>query len=329
MKFSAILIGLAAGAAAALLFVGLIFQSPTAVFLSLTAPVPIYIASLGWGSRIGFLAAAAAGAALSGLTGAVGSGIVVMALMTLPAAIVGHLAGLARPNPSLSRNGTFPTPIAGPLGPALDWYPLERVLLAIVASSIVASLFIGWMIGYDQAVLGPEIAKALINQLAGSVNAATEQQIRDATASIVRIVPYSSPALLVVVLVVGLYVSAFIVRLSHRLPRPKDDIPAAAGLPKFTLPVFTLALLACFAPGAAGLVAAVVTGSLAAGFTLVGLASVHRRTRASRHRGLLLIGAYAALLFLQFPLVAMTVLGLFETAKRPTGPAVPTSSTHS
>lgn len=323
MKFSAILVGLAAGLAAALLFVGLIFQSPTAVFLSLTAPVPIFIASLGWGSRIGFLAAAAAALALAGLTGAFATGLVLLVILVLPAAILGHLAGLARPSESAARSNTFPPPIAGPLAPALDWYPLERILVAAVALSIAASLFMGWLIGYDPAALAPDLANALINQLGSRIDAGMDGQIRDVAQSITRIVPYSSPAMLVVVFVAGLQVSAVIVRLSHRLPRPKDDIPATAGLPKYTLPIFTAALLACFAPGAAGLAAAVVTGAFGAAFTLLGLAGVHRRLRGSRQKGLLLAGAYAAILLLQFPLIAMTVLGLFETAKGHGAPAAP------
>lgn len=323
MKPSAILIGLAAGIASALLFAGLVLQSPMAVVLSLAAPVPIFIASLGWGSRMGFLAAATASLAIAAFTGSFGSGLILLASMALPSAIVGHLAGLARPSDAASRAGTFPPPIAGPLGPQLDWYPLERILFAVAALASLGCIFIGWLVGYDPAELGPEIAAALTLQMGAAVDPATQQQVQALTAVMIRIVPFVQPALLVVVLVADLHLSAAVTRLSGRLPRPKDDIPAETGLPKIALPIFAVAVAGSFVPGVVGLLAAVVAGTFGAAFTLVGLASLHRRTRGTGHRGLLLFSVYAAIVFLSFPLVAATALGLFETIRKLPRPAAP------
>ena len=54
-----LLVGAAAGLASALLFAGLVTQSVSAFGLSLAAPIPLLIASLGWGSVAGFGAAIA------------------------------------------------------------------------------------------------------------------------------------------------------------------------------------------------------------------------------------------------------------------------------
>ncbi|MBC8130975.1 MAG: hypothetical protein H7Y08_11725 [Rhizobiaceae bacterium] len=318
MKPSALLIGIAAGVAAALLFAGLVLQSATAVVLSLAAPIPIFIASLGWGSVSGFIAAGTAGIALAATLSSLGSGLLLLSSMALPAAIAGHLAGLARATgdaaPTMPMATAQNTQAASPQ--PLDWYPLSRILFAIASSAAAGCLFIGWLVGYDPATLAPEIAAALTAQLGAGSDAATETQIQDLARLMVQVVPFVQPALLVVVLVAGLHIASVLVRMSGRLPRPKDDIPLSAALPRVALPVFALALAGCFAGGAIAILAAVVAGTFGIAFTLVGLASLHRRTRGTANRGLLLFSAYASIVFLSFPLIAATVLGVFETARR-------------
>ena len=307
MKFPAILIGLAAGLASALLFAGLILQSPTAVGLSLAAPIPILIASLGWGSRIGFIAALTASVTLAAVTGFAGSGLILFATMALPSAIVGHLAGLARP-----KENAEPA-LEGPL--AFDWYPLERILFAIAGIASLACLFIGWMFGYDAAEIGPELANALGEQMGASVDPAMQVQVQTLARLIVQLVLFIQPALLVITLVAGLHLAGIVTRLSGRLDRPRDDIPAEARLPAFAVSIFALAVAGCFVPGTLSVIASVVAGAFGTAFTLVGLAALHRRTRGAKQRALLLIGAYGAIVLLTFPLLAATALGIFETAR--------------
>lgn len=316
MRPSAILIGLAAGAASALLFAGLVLQSTTAVGLSLAAPIPIAIASLGWGSFSGFLAAAAAAAVIAAVTSSIPSGVTLFASMALPMAIAGHLAGLARPaaTPVPVRNGAA-------AGPALDWYPLERILFAITLSVIAACLFIGWFVGFDPEEIGPALSAALSQEGVAGIDPATQDQIAELSRIIVDLVPFIQPAALVATLVAGLYLGALVVRISGRLPRPKDDVPSAASLPKIALAIFALGIAGSFMGGTLGLASSVVAGGFGAAFTLVGLAVIHRLTRGRPARGLILFTAYAALLLLTFPLVAFAALGIYETARRPARPA--------
>jgi len=321
MKPSAILIGLAAGFAAALLFAGLILQSTTAIVLSLATPVPIYIASLGWGSRIGFLAAITAAVAIAGVTGSFGSGMILFGSMALPAAILGHLAGLARPHEEVPPRGPFPAPAND--RPGLDWYPLDRILFALVLTAIIACLFIGWLFGYNPSAMGPELIAALNAQMNAANDPAAQQQVAVLAQLVIRLMPFVQPAILVIILVAGLHLSAVVTRLSGRLPRPKDDIPTQAGLPRLALTVFAVAIAACFAPDPVAVIAAVVAGSFGTAFTLVGLASLHRRTRGNPHRGFVLFSAYVAIVLLSFPLLAATVLGMFETARKAAGPRGP------
>ncbi|SKA28652.1 DUF2232 domain-containing protein [Consotaella salsifontis] len=312
MKPSAILVGLAAGAASALLFAGLVLQSWTAVSLSLAAPIPIYLASLGWGSRAGFVAAAASAIVLALFTGSPYSGMILFASMTLPAAMVGYLAGLARPAPASA------TDEAGGINaapPRLDWYPLGRVLVGIAVSAALGCLVVGWLAGYDAEDMAEVVSRTLTSHESGSMEAASEEQIREFSRLVVGMVPFLQPAVLVVVQACCLYISGWIVRRSGRLTRPRDDVPSSVKLPAWTLAALAFAVAASFAPAPVGLLFAVPAGAFLAAFTLAGLAALHRLTRGRAGRGLLLFSSYAAILFLTFPIAIFTVLGIVETVK--------------
>ncbi|MEF2547426.1 hypothetical protein VQ045_09675 [Aurantimonas sp. E1-2-R+4] len=320
MKPATILIAVVSGLASALLFAGLVLESTSAISFALAAPIPIAIASLGWGSVAGFIASAVAGMTIYAIALSVPSALTLFGTMALPMAVAGHLAGLARPTvePMLA-NGAAST---GKSGSNLDWYPLGRVLFAISAMAIAACLFLGWLLGYDPDGFVPAVVEALGQGGGPGMETLSETQLREFAKLVIALVPYVQPALLTVTLVSGLYLGAAVVRVSGRLPRPKDDIPSATHLPKTTLLIFGVALAVAFIGGTIGLVAAVFVGALGAAFTLVGLASLHRRTRGRPGRGLVLFTSYAAILLLSFPIVLFMALGLFETWRGRQGPSL-------
>ncbi|MEC5324125.1 hypothetical protein [Aurantimonas sp. A3-2-R12] len=320
MKPATLLIAVVSGLASALLFAGLVLQSTSAISFALAAPIPIAIASLGWGSVAGFIASAVAGMTIYAIALSVPSALTLFGTMALPMAVAGHLAGLARPTVEpLLANGAAS---AGKSRSNLDWYPLGRVLFAISAMAIVACLFLGWLLGYDPDGFVPAVVEALGQGGGPGMETLSETQLREFAKLVIALVPYVQPALLTVTLVSGLYLGAAVVRVSGRLPRPKDDIPSATHLPKTTLLIFGVALAVAFIGGTIGLVAAVVVGALGAAFTLVGLASLHRRTRGRPGRGLVLFTSYAAILLLSFPIVLFMALGLFETWRGRQGPSL-------
>ncbi len=110
------LIGIGAGAAAALLFASVASGSWLSIILFYLAPLPVMIAGLGW-SHWAALIAAFTGAAALGL---VVSGYFFFAFLAgagLPAWWLGYLAMLARP--AGAGNGS---------APALEWYPPGRLV---------------------------------------------------------------------------------------------------------------------------------------------------------------------------------------------------------
>ncbi|MEF2551815.1 hypothetical protein VQ042_10660 [Aurantimonas sp. A2-1-M11] len=316
MQPTAIIIAIISGLASALLFAGIVLESSSAVSLALAAPIPIAIASLGWGSTAGFISAAVATAAIYAIAQSVPSALTLLGSMALPTAVAGHLAGLARPAAE-----DTPRPL-GPAGanPPLDWYPLPRVFMAITLMAIASCIFLGWYLGFDPEDFVPAVVEAL-QQSGGAMDAATDVERRAIAELIIGLVPFVQPAVLSIALIVGLYLGAAIVRVSGRLPRPKDDIPTSAQLPQISLVVFAVAAGAAFIDGTIGLVADVFLGGFAAAFTLVGLAALHRRTRGRQGRFLVLFSSYAALLLLSFPILLFLAMGVYETWRRPYGPA--------
>src|SRR5262245_36742221 len=103
-----VLVGLGAGAAAALLFGSILSGSIVTVFLFYLAPLPILIASLGWSQLAGLIAAVSATAVIVLVSGVF---LIIVPAMAFGAWWLGYLALLARP----STNGA-----------ALEWYPIGR-----------------------------------------------------------------------------------------------------------------------------------------------------------------------------------------------------------
>ena len=329
MKPTTILIAAVAGLASALLFAGLIYQSTAAISFALAAPIPIAIASLGWGSVAGFVAALVAAGTIYAVTQSIPSALTLLVTMALPVAVAGHLAGLARSDVARGDPVIDDNRVPQPFGErrqaaregviqmvqktGLDWYPIPRILAAIAAMAIAACCFLGWMLGFDPQAYVQPIVDAL-RESSGEAETVNPDQLRELARLVVGLVPFVQPAILVLTLVVGLYLGAAATRISGRLPRPKDDLPSAVGLPRLALPIFAVALAASlFLAGPLSLFADVVVGGLAMGFTLVGLAGLHRRSRGKPGRGIILFSSYAAIFLLSFPIAVFAALGIFDT----------------
>ena len=282
-----ILVGLGAGAAAALLFASVVSGSIAAIFLFYLAPLPILIAALGWSHVAGLIAAASATAVVVALSGIF---FIAVPVIAFGAWWLGYLALLAR----AATNGG---------GAALEWYPTGRLVLwaAVIGTAIVAAAVPNF--GTDQQSLQAALRKTYERIL-------RDQSLIDV---LVVAVPPAAAVFSTVTNVFNLWLAARVVKISGRLKRPWPDL-AAWTLPTST-PIFLAAAIAgSFLPDLLGVLAGAFAASLLMAFAMLGFAVLHAITRGMSTRALVLAAVYAAAAVLGWPVLAMYILGLAEAA---------------
>ena len=212
-----VLVGLGAGAAAALLLASVVSGSIAAIFLFYLAPLPILIAALGWNHIAGLIAAAVATAAITVLSGTL---LIAVPVIAFGSWWLGYCALLARP---ASNRG------AG----ALEWYPPGRLVLwaAVIGSLTVAAAVPNF--GTDQQSVQAALRKAYEGIL-------RDQSLID---MLVVAVPPGAAVFSTVTNLFNLWLAARVVKISGRLRRPWPDLAS------LTLPASTTGLLAAAIAG--------------------------------------------------------------------------------
>jgi hypothetical protein len=280
-----VLVGLGAGAAAALLFASVVSGSIAAIALFYLAPLPILIAALGWSHLAGLIAAASATAVIGLVSGVF---FIAVPVIAFGAWWLGYLALLARP----ATNGG---------GTDLEWYPVGRLVLwaAVIGTLVVAAAVPNF--GTDQQSLQAALRKTYERIL-------RDQSLIDL---LVVAVPPAAAVFSTITNVLNLWLAARVVKISGRLKRPWPDVPALA-LPVSATGLLAAAILASFLPDLIGVLAGAFAAALLMAFAILGFAVLHAITRGTNARGLVLFGAYVASLVLGWPVLAMSILGLAE-----------------
>jgi hypothetical protein len=292
------LVGLGAGAAAALLFASVATGSILATLLFYLAPLPILIASLGWSHWSGLIAGLTAAAALGAMFGLYFFSAFLIGV-ALPAWWLAYLAMLARP---VGTNGAM----------ALEWYPTGRLVLwAAVISAILVIIAIP-NFGTDketlQASLRSAFERAIRNQMPSGSRADVDRLID----ILVVALPAAAAVFATLLSLLNLWLASQIVRISGRLRRPWPDLSALA-LPTFTPAFLGVVLAGTLLPDLAGVFFGIMAASLLMACAILGFAVLHAVTRGMDHRGVALAGTYVAVFVLGWPVLALSLLGLAET----------------
>jgi hypothetical protein len=303
-----VLIGIGAGAAAALLFASVASGSILATLLFYLAPLPILIAGLGWSHWAGMVAAVTAALGLSAILGfyfftafLIGVG--------LPAWWLGYLTLLARPI-SASGNG------AGPAG--VEWYPIGRLVLwaAIIGAIIVVVAVPNF--GTDkesfQAGLRSAFERAIQIQAPTDAPAPSSRQDVERLIDILVVaIPPAAAVLATLINVFNLWLAGRIVKVSGRLRRPWPDL-GELQLPRFAAGLLAAAIVGSLLPDLPGILGTVLAASLLMAYAIHGFAVLHAITRGMGSRGFALGGAYATVVVFGWPVLGMSLLGLADAA---------------
>jgi hypothetical protein len=301
------LIGIGAGAAAALLFASVTSGTLFSIPLFYLASLPIMIAGLGWIHWSALIAALAASAALAAAFGGVFF-ISFLAGAGIPAWWLSYLTMLARPSAQTSGSGAN-----GAAPAALEWYPPGRL---VVWSAVMAALVVIVAIPYF-GVDGDSFRNALKTELTrmlyGDKDAAGVSPEGAALIGLlVAAVPPAAAVLATVTNVVNLWLAARVVKFSGRLARPWPAI-ADMTFPPLVPLTLAVAIAISFLGGLIGILAGVVAASLLMAYGVLGFAVLHAVTRGIASRAFLLGGVYASVLVFGWPVLSLCLLGLAET----------------
>lgn len=295
------LVGVGAGLAAALLFISPLGGTLLALPLFVLSALPIAIAGLAWSSLAAAIAAASAAGTIA-FAISVPSSLIYLALFGVPTAWACRLAWLSRTDEA---TGTT------------EWYPIGRILLHGAAATAIGLIVVGFIIGYDPAAFTAEITSALVEWMSqapspdGSPPPGTAE-LEPFVRFNVMAMPFTTGALLVIILVFNLWLAARIAEASGRLARPRERLWTAV-LPSEAVIAFAVAAVVAFVPGAVGHAAGAVTGAFGGALALIGLAVLHATTMGSTIRLLVLVGVYVLLVFFGgLPLVLLALLGIAE-----------------
>jgi hypothetical protein len=300
-----VLIAIAAGCASALMFASIISGALISLLLFYLAPLPLMVAALGWGplsATIGGIAAATGLGAIFGLPYCIAFAVMV----ALPAWWLGHLTLLGRPvtNGASSGNG------ASPVAPALEWYPVGRILLWITGFAALTTMAALLTLGTDAAAVTGALRRGLM-RIIGPRDAASTGETEQWIHALVTIGPAAAAVVAMMTLTLNLWLAARITATSGRLHRPWPDLKSAA-LPPMTLAALCVAVAFCFSGGLLAILAQIVTAALMMAYALTGFAVLHTLTLALKSRALWLSCTYAIVMVFGWPVLAMVVLGLAD-----------------
>ena len=304
-----VLVGLGAGAAAALLFASVISGALVSILLFYLAPLPILIAALGWSHWCGLLAAVTASACLGLAFGMLFFGAFLVGIAA-PAWWLGYLAMLARPGAAGS-------------GADLEWYPPGRLVLWAAGLGAVVVTIALFQVGTDEESIRNGLKAALERMFRQQAGAAAGEPLKlpgiaepDRLLDLFAVVmPPVAATASVLTLTLNLWIAARVVNLSGRLERPWPDIPAMT-FPRYAPALLAVAAIAAFMPDLAGLIASLFAATLLVAFTMLGFSVLHALTRGFRGRTAMLSGAYACVAVLGWPAMVAVLLALAESIFR-------------
>lgn len=299
------IIGIGAGAAAALLFASVTSGSWLSIPLFYLAPLPIMIAGLGWSHWAAMTAA---------LAGALGLGAVFGTVFLLafaagagfPAWWLGYLAMLARP---VAAND------CGQGAASFEWYPPGRLVVwaAVLGVLVVIVAIPNFGIDADSFRAGLRDALNAIMRVNKGTPARAGSNTERLLEVLVNAIPPAAAVLATVTNLLNLWLAARVVKFSGRLARPWPQLSSMTFPPSMTA-ALGVAVVLSFLDGMLGIVGGIVAASLLLVYGVLGFAVLHAITQGMSARPFVLSITYAGVILLGWPMLALCLLGLVDMA---------------
>jgi predicted membrane protein DUF2232 len=228
--------------------------------------------------------------------------------VALPAWWLGHLALLGRP----ATNGGPAQSAAPAAAPALEWYPLGRILLWISLIAALTTFAALLTLGSDAASITATQREAL-SRILSTTDVPVSTEMDRVIDAMIRVAPAVAAMFTTLTLSLNLWLAAKITATSGLLRRPWPDLRMTT-LPPTTLAVLFAAIGICFVGGLLAMFAIIVTAALLMAYALSGFAVLHTLTLALRSRAFWLGSTYALVVMFVWPLLVVVALGLADAA---------------
>ena len=281
------------GLGAACLYLTVVLGSPGAIILVYMTQLPLFVAGLWLGAGAAALAGLTASLVLLAASDSLAAAIFAV-LNAVPVVLLVRQALLARRR----EDG------------AIVWYPpglLAGWLTALALGGIAAAfLLLGGPDGL-LAALATVVGHAL-DRLGGQ-NLPQRGQV---AATLATIIPGVIAASWMVMAVVNAALAQGVLARFNANWRPSPDI-AGLGLPRWVPLALAAAVAGVAIGGPARLIGLNAIIALSVAFCLAGLAVLHAAVRRLSHPAMLLVSFYTLAGLFGWPLVAIAVLGLFES----------------
>ena len=300
------IVGIGAGTAAALLFASVTSGSWLSIPLFYLAPLPIMIAGLGWSHWAAMTAA---------LAGALGLGAVFGTVFLLafaagagfPAWWLSYLAMLARPVAASDGSGQGAA--------SFEWYPPGRLVVwaAVLGVLVVIVAIPNFGIDADSFRAGLRDALNAIMRVNNGTLARAGSNTERLLEILVNAIPPAAAVLATITNLLNLWLAARVVKFSGRLARPWPQLSSMTFPPLMTA-ALGVAVVLSFLDGMLGIVGGIVAASLLLVYGVLGFAVLHAITQGMSARPFVLSITYAGVILLGWPMLALCLLGLVDTA---------------
>jgi hypothetical protein len=129
--------------------------------------------------------------------------------------------------------------------------------------------------------------------------------------ALVAVAPGAATIIAMMTLTLNLWLAAKITTTSGRMKRPWPDLRTTM-LPGMMLVALLVAVALCFVGGLPAMLAQIASSAMLMAYAITGFAVLHTLTQTFSGRSFVLGAAYAATLFIGWPLLGMIGLGLAD-----------------
>lgn len=298
------LVAVAAGLAAALLFVLAARGSFVTLLLGYFAPLPVMVGAISYGLPVGAVSALVGGVFIAAFFHPVLGAMFLLAIGA-PAALIATAAVLAPPAGETRRHDASPV------------YAVASAALISFATVAAVVGILTWRFGGFQSLLAQAIVDAtpIVKQMLGEGHASGPVNAEELTRFLVLAAPVALVVSQMLMMVLNLWLAGRIAVISGNLPRPWPSLADSLVLPPAFAVAFAVASGLLFVGGLSGALAGALAAALGASFALQGLAVAHVLTRGANMRAGLLASLYALIVMLPpWPFCLMGFVGLIDAA---------------